>query len=99
MTTLRALWILRRRQAVSMGAFVAFFAISLAAFAPGDPTPGNWLDHVLTFPNVVAAGTLLFHFGMLRQQLREQDRRIANLEGWKNELDRFDRQRLAATKL
>ncbi len=86
----------QRRQLWFVALFVTFMA-AVTMYAQGQPTPvreisGDWLKDIFALPNLIAAGTLLFHFGMLRQQFGEHGRRITGLEEWREKIEQEQRQ-------
>lgn len=86
------LWRYRRTELGAMIAFVGFcltaIGVSAQTVTPNDP--GIPWATVFTLPNVIATGTLVFHFGMYRQQMKDFERRFQSLEDWRSrETERY----------
>jgi hypothetical protein len=73
----------------------ALVVVSAQAQEYIQPVGGDWTQRWLTFPNILAALTLVFHFGLTFQTLRDHGRRLVDLEEWRREIEAEHRRRLS----
>lgn len=75
------------RRALWLGALTSLLVCSMAFAQAPPPAAGGgfdgWLREQFTFSNVIAAAVLVYHFGVLRQQLSAQAETIAALVAWR----------------
>jgi hypothetical protein len=107
MGTIRVLWKLKGRVAaltlMTLGALTSI-VLSAQAQTPTAPPSSTYawtLQEPLTPANLISAGVLIFHFGMLRQVLTDLQKRLAKIEAWRDEgaPDTFARQDRTADRL
>lgn len=85
-TAIRLAWQMNRRRAVwCIGlAVLACSSMALSAQQVTQQTPEGWsMSDILTPQNVLSLCVLVYHFGILRQEMRDIQSRLKSIESWR----------------
>jgi hypothetical protein len=90
------------RLVLMVWAVLAFTTLAVAAQSDPAPSGRNWsFADLVTLPNLVSAAILIFHFGALRQELRDLRDRLTKLESFRDDSapDTYERKDVLAPVL
>lgn len=90
------MWVTRRRRTLQLLAFSIFCMVAVVASAQSESAAISidWQSRWITWPNVLATVMMIFHFGSVWQQFRDQNRRLTEVERWRDRLNDENRQKL-----
>lgn len=81
-------WMQSRRKVimVAMLCTCAFMSLALSAQEIAEQPKSAWSwDTVLSPQNVFSLAVLIFHFGVLRQEIKDMQARVVKLEKWRDD--------------